>query len=65
LTLETEVAFATQADQAAFAKELVRTVAALAVKYHRADAPGARSFRFTVGGHPAVPSPPPPSEDPP
>jgi DNA-binding transcriptional ArsR family regulator len=57
MTLETEVRFAGPRQQAAFAEELGETLAALAAKYHDADAPKGRRFRFTVGGYPAVLSP--------
>lgn len=50
-TLETEVAFRSAADRAAFASELTEAVAALARKYHD-DSRGSRRHRFVVGGHP-------------
>lgn len=53
LTLETEVRFATAADQHAFAEALTNFVAELAARYHDADAENGRTFRFTIGGHPA------------
>jgi hypothetical protein len=57
LTLETEVRFATPADQRRFADELTTTLAALAAKYHQADAPQGRTFRVFACGYPAVPAP--------
>jgi DNA-binding transcriptional ArsR family regulator len=53
LALETDITFASAADRAAFAEELSGTLAALAAKYHR-DQPGGRSFRFVIGGYPAI-----------
>lgn len=55
LAIETEVAFATPEDQAAFAEELAETMADLAARYHT-DGEG-RRFRFTLAGHPAVDRP--------
>jgi DNA-binding transcriptional ArsR family regulator len=57
-TLETEVRFANVADQNAFAEELATAVASLVAKFHSPE-PGARPFRFFVGGHPS-PAPPSP-----
>ena len=57
LTLETDVRFATPADQRRFADELTTTLAALAAKYHHADAPQGRTFRVFACGYPAVPAP--------
>jgi len=54
LTLETELRFASPEDQSAFASELTQAVAALAARYHRTDAPGGRTFRFVIVGHPAL-----------
>jgi len=58
LTLETDVRFATPADQRRFADELTTTLATLAAKYHHPDAPQGRTFRVFACGYPAVPSPP-------
>lgn len=55
ITLETEVRFAGPEQQAAFAQELAEALTTLTAKYHDEDAAGGRRFRFTVGGHPAVP----------
>ena len=57
LTLETDVRFATPADQRRFADELTTTLAALAAKYHHPDAPQGRTFRVFACGYPAVPAP--------
>src|SRR3954452_10437010 len=58
LTLETDVRFATPADQRRFAGELTTALATLAAKYHQPDAPQGRTFRVFACGYPAVPSPP-------
>jgi predicted ArsR family transcriptional regulator len=57
LTLETDVRFATPADQRRFADELTTALATLAAKYHNPDAPQGRTFRVFAFGYPAVPSP--------
>lgn len=54
LAMLTEVRFADAAAQHGFAEELTNEVARLAAKYHDAAAPGGRSFRFVIGGHPAL-----------
>src|SRR5262245_39232080 len=56
LTLETDVRFATPADQRRFADELTAGLATLAAKYHHPDAPQGRTFRVFACGYPAVPS---------
>lgn len=53
LTVETEVRFASPEDQNAFAESLTHALAELVSRYHRPDAENGRTFRFTVGGHPA------------
>jgi DNA-binding transcriptional ArsR family regulator len=58
LTLETNVRFATPADQRRFADELTGALATLAAKYHHPDAPQGRTFRVFACGYPAVPSRP-------
>ena len=58
LTLETDVRFATPADQRRFADELTAALAALAARYHQPDAPQGRTFRVFACGYPAVPSRP-------
>jgi hypothetical protein len=57
LTLETDVRFATPADQRRFADELTSALTTLAAKYHNPDAPQGRTFRVFACGYPAVPSP--------
>ena len=52
-TLQTDIRFASPAERTAFADELTTTLARLTAKYH-SDAPGARSYRFVVGGHPVI-----------
>jgi predicted ArsR family transcriptional regulator len=56
LTVETDVRFATPADQRRFADELTTALATLAAKYHQPDAPQGRTFRVFACGYPAVPS---------
>lgn len=56
LTLETDVRFATPADQRRFADELTQTLTALAAKYHSPGAISGRTFRVFACGYPAVPS---------
>jgi hypothetical protein len=58
LTLETDVRFATPADQRRFADELTTALATLAAKYHHPDSPQGRTFRVFACGYPAVPSRP-------
>lgn len=54
LTVETEVRFATPADQRAFADDLAKALTRLGAKYHRPDATDGRTFRVFAGGYPAV-----------
>ena len=54
LTVETEVRFASPEAQTAFAAELTEALASLAARYHQADAPAGRSFRFVLAGHPVL-----------
>jgi DNA-binding transcriptional ArsR family regulator len=54
-TLETEVRFASPARQAAFAQALAESLASLVAEYH--DETG-RTFRVTLGAHPAHPKRP-------
>lgn len=49
LAIDTEVGFATPADQAAFAGELAEAVTQLVAKYHH---DGGRPYRFLVAVHP-------------
>ncbi len=55
LTVETDVRFATPADQRRFADELTTAFSTLAAKYHNSDAPQGRTFRVFACGYPAVP----------
>jgi DNA-binding transcriptional ArsR family regulator len=57
LTVETDVRFATPADQRRFADELTIALTTLAAKYHQPDAAQGRTFRVFACGYPAVPSP--------
>lgn len=52
LSLDTEIRFRSAAERAAFSKELVSAVAALAAKYHDETAPGGRPHRLLVLAHP-------------
>jgi DNA-binding transcriptional ArsR family regulator len=61
LTLETEVRFASASTQQAFGAELAECLATLVARYHDAEAPGGRRFRFLISGHPALHPPAPPS----
>lgn len=54
LSLETEIAFASAEDRNAFAEDLATLVAQLVREYHAPSAPGARTFRFVLGGYPAI-----------
>jgi len=54
LTLETEVRFASAEARAGFADELAQSLVRLTGKYHDAQAPGGRPFRFVVAGYPAT-----------
>jgi hypothetical protein len=56
LTIETDVRFATPADQRRFTDELTAALAALAARYHHPDAPHGRTFRIFACGYPAVPA---------
>jgi hypothetical protein len=52
-SLQVDVRLATQEDKNAFAEELGREIARLAVKYHQPQSRGGRSFRVIVGSYPA------------
>lgn len=52
LSLDTEIRFRSAAKRAAFSKELISAVAALAAKYHDETAPGGRPHRLLVLAHP-------------
>lgn len=51
MTLDTEVAFASPADRAAFAEEMAAAVTHLAAKYHQS---GGRAYRVVVGAYPTT-----------
>jgi DNA-binding transcriptional ArsR family regulator len=52
LALDTDVAFRSAADRAAFTEELSAAVTALVARYHDPQAPGARPHRLVVAAHP-------------
>ena len=52
-SLQVDVRLATQQDKNAFAEELGREVARLAVKYHQPQSRGGRSYRVVIGSYPA------------
>jgi predicted ArsR family transcriptional regulator len=54
MTAQTEVRFATAADQHAFAAELTECLGRLAAKYNQPDATNGRGFSFVIAGHPTV-----------
>jgi hypothetical protein len=56
ITLDTDVRFATPADQRRFTDELTTALTTLAGKYHHPGATTGRTFRVFVCGYPAVPS---------
>ncbi len=50
--LQTEVRFASAEQRAEFADELATAIGRLVEKYHDAEAPGGRPFRFYLGAYP-------------
>jgi DNA-binding transcriptional ArsR family regulator len=67
LTLQTEVRFASARSQNAFLEELLAVFSELVTRHHKPDAPGGRTFRISLLGHPALgsdtaPPPTPPPE---
>jgi DNA-binding transcriptional ArsR family regulator len=54
ITLETEIQFRSAGERNAFAEELANTLAKLAARYHQANSPEGRRFRFVLGGYPAI-----------
>jgi DNA-binding transcriptional ArsR family regulator len=54
LTLQSDVCFASPADQLGFATELASAVASLAMKYHREPAPGGQRFSIAITGYPIL-----------
>ncbi|HEX2080304.1 MAG TPA: helix-turn-helix domain-containing protein [Longimicrobium sp.] len=61
LSIDTEIRFRSPAERAAFTGELTQAVAALAARYHDANAPGGRPHRLVVLAHP-LPIEPQPQE---
>lgn len=52
LSLDTVIRFRSAADRAAFSKELIQSVRALAARYHDESAPSGRSHRVVLMAHP-------------
>jgi DNA-binding transcriptional ArsR family regulator len=52
-TLQTEIRFASAADQNGFVEELSNAVARLVARYHNEKAAGGRRFNLTIGSYPA------------
>ena len=67
LTLQTEVRFGSARSQNEFLEELLATFSQLVARHHRPEAPGGRSFRISLLGHPALapeqPASPSPTEE--
>ncbi|MBV8516246.1 MAG: helix-turn-helix transcriptional regulator [Acidobacteria bacterium] len=51
--LQTDIRFASAEERAEFTNALANAVARLVAKYHDAETPGGRSFRFVIGAYPA------------
>lgn len=71
LSIDTEIAFRSAEERAAFSRDLATGIAALAARYHAPDAPGSRRHRLVVAAHPCgdaapatSPTPSPDSEPP-
>ncbi|MFI5607950.1 helix-turn-helix domain-containing protein [Amycolatopsis sp. NPDC051903] len=58
LALDTEIAFRSARERAAFTDELTTVVADLVSRYHDETAPGARTHRLVVSAHPKPAAPP-------
>jgi len=54
LSLQTEVRFASAADRKAFTEELTSEIARLTAKYHDDKSEAGRTFKFVIGGYPAL-----------
>jgi DNA-binding transcriptional ArsR family regulator len=52
LSIDTEIAFRSAEERAAFSQELATGIAALAARYHAPEAPGSRRHRLVVAAHP-------------
>jgi len=67
LTLQTEVRFASARSQNEFLEELLAAFSELVTRHHKPDAPGGRTFRISLLGHPALgsdtPAPPSPPQE--
>ncbi|MEV8615771.1 winged helix-turn-helix domain-containing protein [Amycolatopsis sp. NPDC051373] len=61
LALDTEIAFGSARERAAFTDELTTLVAGLVSRYHDESAPGARTHRLVVTAHPKPADPPTPA----
>ena len=55
LSVETSIAFASDAERAEFAQDLAAAFTRLASRYHRPDLPGARAYRAVAAVHPEIP----------
>jgi DNA-binding transcriptional ArsR family regulator len=64
LTLQTEVRFASARSQNEFLEALLAAFSELVARHHRPDAPGGRTFRISLLGHPALAPEPPASPSP-
>lgn len=53
LSIDTEIAFRSAEERAAFSREFVEAMTALATRYHAPDAEGARFHRLVVVAHPS------------
>jgi DNA-binding transcriptional ArsR family regulator len=62
LSLDTRVSFRSAAERAKFTRDLTDAVSTLVARYHAGDAPGGRTFRVIVVGHP-LPQAAPQQED--
>ncbi len=63
LAIDTEIRFRSPAERAQFSDELVRTVTALAARYHDDAAPGGRLHRLVIVAHPLAHDPAPHAEE--
>ncbi|MCA8972321.1 MAG: helix-turn-helix transcriptional regulator [Planctomycetes bacterium] len=54
LSIDTEIAFRSAADRAAFSRELALGIRSLAARYHAPEAEGARFHRLVVVAHPSA-----------
>jgi len=52
LSLDTEIAFKSAADRAAFTQELTDTITRLVSRYHDSTTPGSRAHRLVIVAHP-------------